>query len=89
MDETSRLSAEDSRLSDSCSLPVNSGSKSLVTEFTSEMFSVSDKADSSNLIDIKDEPLEYPGYSMNQYLKPEPGLYLNEQLSKGKIISIF
>ncbi|GLV43107.1 TBP-associated factor 7 [Carabus blaptoides fortunei] len=85
MDETSRLSAEDSRLSDSCSLPINSGSKSLVTEFTSEMFSVSDKADTSNLLDIKDEPLEYPGYSMNQYLKPEPGLYLNEQLSKDKI----
>lgn len=86
MDETSRLSADDSRLSDSSSLPIHSDTKSLVTEFSSEMFSVTDKVDAENLMDIKDEPLEYHGFTMNQYIKQESSMYLSEPVPKGKYL---
>lgn len=84
MDETSRLSAEDSRLSDSSSLPINSDTKSLVTEFTSEMFSVTQKEE----IEIKEEQLEYHSFNMSQYIKQESSysMYnMNNPIPKEKI----
>lgn len=84
MDETSRLSAEDSRLSDSSSLPIHSDTKSLVTEFTSEMFSVTQKDE----IEIKEEQLEYHSFNMNQYIKQETSysMYnMNNPIPKEKI----